>query len=85
MRLKKTWCDWIRQALQDLGGEANYDSLYHRLLEIRTESFSKEWKATVRRTVETYSSDSDNYRESNPDLFYSVGGKGSGWWGLRKR
>lgn len=83
--MKKTWCDWIEQAIGELGGKTSYDRLYARLQEIRPDPFTKEWKATVRRTVETNSSDSDNYRENNPDLFYSVGGKGSGYWGLRKR
>lgn len=81
--VRRTWCDWIVQALTDLGGEATYDSLYQRLKEIRPGPFSPEWKATVRGTVECFSSDSDNYISTYPDLFRSVGGIGSGRWGLR--
>ena len=81
--MKKTWVEWIIQAFNELGGKAVYDVLYDRIRDIRTEPFSREWKATVRRTIETHSSDSDNYRENSTDFFYSVGGKGSGYWGIR--
>lgn len=83
--MKTTWCQWIVKAFQDLGGDANLDELYQRLTTIRSDHFSREWKATVRRTIETYSSDSDNYRENNPDLFCLLGAKGSGHWGLRRK
>jgi hypothetical protein len=40
-------------------------------------------EATVRKTLEDNSSDSDNYR--GLDMFYMPHGKGAGVWGLRRR
>jgi hypothetical protein len=77
------WADWICKAMRNLGGTATYDELYAELRRIRPPPFSADWKATVRQTVERHSSDSENYREGNENLFYSVGGIGSGHWGLR--
>lgn len=39
--------------------------------------------ANTRAIIEAYSSDSDKYNPKNEDLFYSVFGKGQGYWGLR--
>ena len=77
------WIDWITKALRNLGGQASYTRLYTELMKIRTEPFPRTWKAIVRRTVEDHSSDSENYRDTRPDLFYSVDRIGSGIWGLR--
>jgi hypothetical protein len=82
--LKKTWLEWIVEAMKDLGGEASLTDLYERLRLIRQEPFSKEWKATVRKTIESHSSDSENFTEGSDDLFRSVSGKGAGIWSLRK-
>ena len=82
---RKRWVDWIYEAMMNLGGSASYTELYEEIQKIHPGPLTKSWKATVRRTIETYSSDSDNYRENNPDLFCSVGGIGSGYWGLRRR
>jgi hypothetical protein len=78
-----TWLDWIVKAFENLGGKASYYRLYNEILRIRPEPFPKTWKAIVRRTIETHSSDSENFRSGNDDLFYSVSGIGSGEWGLR--
>lgn len=79
----KRWLDWIVEAMRELDGKAYYPDLYKQIEKNHPGPLSREWKATVRRTVETYSSDSDNYKESNKDIFKSIGGKGSGYWGLR--
>lgn len=81
--MKKTWLDWIVDAMTQLGGDATYEDLYHQIQLIHPGPLSKEWKASVRKTIENYSSDSDNFRETHEDIFKSVGGKGSGHWGLR--
>jgi len=78
-----TWRDWIVTALQNLGGQAQYQYLYNEILRVRPEPFPRTWQAIVRRTIEMHSSDSDNYRPEHADLFYSVSGIGSGEWGLR--
>jgi len=81
--MNKSWREWIVAAFRELGGSATYEQLYERIRLIRPGPFTSEWKATVRRTIETYSSDSENYSPGNPDLFSSIGGLGSGHWGLR--
>ena len=79
----KTWRDWIVEAMGDLGGTAYLEQLYAHLQHIRPGPFTREWRATVRRTIETNSSSSDNWRPGQPDIFYVIGGKGTGHWGLR--
>lgn len=83
MEMVKTWREWIVEAMLVLGGSAVYDDLYHQIQLIHPGPLSKQWKATVRNTIETHSSDSDNFRENSQDIFRIVGGKGSGHWGLR--
>lgn len=77
------WVDYIIRAMQELGGYASYPQLYAKIEEIRRAPFTGQWQATVRRTIENHSSDSENFRPGSRDLFYSVGGIGSGIWGLR--
>jgi predicted HNH restriction endonuclease len=78
-----TWLTYIIKAFDNLGGLASYSDLYKELERIREEPRSTEWKATVRRTIETHSSHSANYTPGRPDLFYSVQGLGQGIWALR--
>lgn len=77
----KPWKDDIVEALHALGGRGSLSEIYAELVRIRTPLRGK-WQATVRGTLERNSSDSDNHR-GGEDLFYSVGGIGSGEWGLR--
>ncbi|MCZ2369113.1 hypothetical protein [Vibrio diabolicus] len=77
------WIDYVVQAMENLGGEAAYSDLYTEIEALKGGNLTKSWKATVRNTVESYSSDSDNWTPSRDDLFYSVDGKGSGRWALR--
>jgi len=79
------WIDDIVLAMENLGGQASYEQLYEEVKRTRRSALPKTWKAIVRNQVESYSSDSDNYVPSRQDLFYSVYGKGSGVWALRKR
>ncbi|NOH53257.1 HNH endonuclease [Vibrio coralliilyticus] len=77
------WVDYVVQAMENLGGEAAYSDLYTEIEKLKDGNLTKSWQATVRNTVESYSSDSDNWSDSRDDLFYSVNGKGSGRWALR--
>lgn len=79
------WIDDIVRAMQNLGGQATYAELYDEVARVRNESLPSSWQAIVRNQVESYSSDSENYRAHREDVFYSVGGLGSGTWALRKR
>ena len=79
------WIDDIVTAMQNLGGQATYAALYDEVARVRGTPLPKTWQAIVRNQVESYSSDSENYRDHREDLFYSVGGLGSGTWALNKR
>ena len=79
-----TWRDDVRSALQRLGGKASLSQIYKETEVIRTaagRSIPPSLEATVRRTLEDHSSDSENYR--GQDLFCMPEGKGAGVWGLR--
>lgn len=72
------WVDEIVEAFQRLGGAARYDDLYELIQLTTIRDLTKEWKATVRRTIEDHSSDSANFRAA--DLFQHIG---HGHWMLR--
>jgi HNH endonuclease len=76
-----TWLDDISTALDNLGGEANYEAIYAEVRRIRGEALPSSWKDMVRGTIEDNSSDSAKFK--GKDLFYSVNGLGNGVWGLR--
>lgn len=77
----KRWLDIIVHIMEDIGGLAKYEDLYAKIEATYPSRLTSAWKATVRRTIEDHSSDSNNFR--GKDVFYSVGGLGSGTWGLR--
>jgi hypothetical protein len=79
-----TWRDDVRNALQRLGGRASLSRIYKEVEAIRSaagRSTPPSLEATIRRTLEDHSSDSENYR--GQDLFCMPEGKGAGVWGLR--
>jgi hypothetical protein len=79
-----TWRDDVRSALQRLGGRASLSRIYKEVEAVRSaagRSIPSSLEATVRRTLEDHSSDSENYR--GQDLFSMPEGKGAGVWGLR--
>lgn len=78
----KSWLEEIKDAFIALGGDAKYSDLYEYIAEHRDISNLKDFKAQIRGTIEEYSSDSDVYKNKE-DIFESIGGKGSGHWGLR--
>lgn len=81
-RNTKNWLGRIVEAFERLGGDANYTALYAELAKGEP-SLTPGQLAGIRREIENHSSDSGNYRRTRPDLFRSVGGIGSGHWGLR--
>ncbi|AOW75595.1 hypothetical protein A3Q34_01080 [Colwellia sp. PAMC 20917] len=78
-----SWIDYVVQAMENLGGESDYSDLYDEVEKLKKGDLTPSWKATVRNTVESYSSDSDNWSPTRADLFFSVNGKGRGRWALR--
>jgi hypothetical protein len=80
-----TWRDDVRFSLQHLGGKSSLLEIYKEVEVVRKaaqRSVPPSLEATVRRTLEDHSSDSDNYR-GGPDIFYMPEGKGAGVWALR--
>jgi hypothetical protein len=76
-----SWVQDIVIALENLGGSARYSELYEEVSSIKDGALPRSWQAIVRQSIESHSSDSRVFR--GHDLFYSVGGIGSGHWGLR--
>ncbi|HAP79814.1 MAG TPA: hypothetical protein DCQ78_06660 [Ruminococcus sp.] len=69
------------QTLSNLGGKAHYSEIYDEYGKIVGYNLSSKEKAAIRACIETHSSDSDEFRGN--DIFYSVNGKGKGFWGLK--
>jgi hypothetical protein len=79
---KKPWKEIVYEALTTLGGVADLQTIYHEIHRVKVGTLSKQWQATVRNTLETYSKDSFNFK--GEDIFWSVEGKHKGVWGLAK-
>ena len=76
-----TYKEAIIIALERLNGHAYLKDIYNLVEKIYDKKLGKNWKAVVRATLETNSSDSEAF--NGKDLFYSVEGLGNGHWGLR--
>ncbi|MCD1620305.1 hypothetical protein ACFSDD_06940 [Salipiger marinus] len=77
------WVDDVELALELLGGVASLHQIYGKVEELRRQggrSLPPTLQATIRRTIEDHSSDSDNFR--GVDLFVK---HSRGEWGLRRR
>lgn len=72
------WVDEIYKALVDLDGAARYADLYEYVEKTTKRDLTPHWKATIRRTVETYSRDSANF--AGEDMFEHLD---RGFWGIR--
>lgn len=78
---KVRWVDDIITALRELGGEATLRDIYDAVRlrrKVAGRSVTREYKATIRRTLEDHSSDSANHRAD--DLFALID---RGVWALR--
>ena len=82
-----SWLEIIISAMERLGGHAKYKDLYFIIEDLYPDKVSsvKDYKAQVRGTIERFSSDSEVFRKtkSKKDIFYLVGEKGDGHWGIR--
>jgi hypothetical protein len=76
-----TWLEDIVTAMENLGGSARYPVLYDEIERIRP-NLPPTWQSGVRRDIERHSSDSEAF-EGRRDVFFTVEGIGSGFWGLR--
>lgn len=80
---KTRWVDDVRLALHQIGGVASLHQIYRKVEEIRHSagrSVPKTLEATIRRTIEDHSSDSENFRGA--DVFEKVS---RGEWALRRK
>jgi len=80
------WLDDILRAFSILGGRAFYKELYREIGKIRGHPLSPDEKAEVRKEIARRSSDSKVWQKAKskrPDLFYSLDGVRSGYWGPR--
>ncbi|MHA1749526.1 MAG: hypothetical protein ACTSYF_12875 [Promethearchaeota archaeon] len=75
-----TWVEDIRQALQNLGGEASLSEIYDEVKRVRVEPLPRTWKAVINGSIERHSSDSKTF--SGKDFFYKAE---VGVWGLLER
>src|SRR5207237_4535460 len=80
-RRRMIWLDEVSRVFRACGGTASLQEIYDLIAQTTPRSLPPNWQAIVRGTIEDHSSDAA-YR-SGHDIFYSVGGKGSGHWGLR--
>jgi hypothetical protein len=81
---KIRWVDDVRSALIGLGGEGDLSQIYRAVREIRSEAgrrIVESLEATIRQSLEAYSSDSENFKEGNADYFHHIS---RGRWGLRR-
>ena len=85
MSQPRKWLDEVIDVIQLLGGKAHYNDIYQKIYERQIMNFidNSNWKASVRQTIEMFSSDSEAFN-GKKDIFYSVEGKGKGIWGIRK-
>ena len=78
-----TWLEDIQTALKNLDGEAHLSKIYKEVSKVREGKLNPTFESTIRRELETNSSDSESYAKGRKgeDLFYM---KGKGVWGLRE-
>lgn len=75
--------DTIEMAMLNLGGDALYEDLYREIGRIRGHGLTENQEGHVRYVIQKHSEDSQmNPNRKRTPLFYSVGGLGSGHWGL---
>jgi putative restriction endonuclease len=85
---QRPWVSEIKAALSELGGYATLEDIYNKVEErgiIDLHSY-KDWKAQIRKQIYLHSSDCDIFKGipgDETDIFYSIEGKGRGFWGLR--
>jgi hypothetical protein len=79
-----TWLETVERAFVNLGGSAVYSDLFREIGRLRGRALTKNQKSNVCLTIQCRSSESrmNERRKRRPYVFYSVGGLGSGHWGL---
>ena len=85
MNQKNTWLEIAYQALINLNGRGQLNSIYEEVFRIAPDKCNgnKSWKSAVRDRIQKHSSDSKTFKRTNQDLFISLEGIGQGQWGIR--
>ena len=78
-----TMLECLIEVYNILGGKAYYKDVYEKYAELFKVDMTDSYKAAIRKTVEDYSLDSENFK--GKDIFYAPNGKGKGYWGLRDK
>jgi 5-methylcytosine-specific restriction protein A len=83
------WVNEIIQALNKFGGKASLENIYNMVEKSSKADLLKyvDWKSQIRKNIYLHSSDTEIFKYTvggELDLFYSIGGKGKGIWGLRQ-
>ena len=76
---RRSWTEEIVGALKVLNGEAHLSDIYEQIETTTLRELPKSWKATIRYTLQTHSSDTESYR-GGEDLFCRLD---RGYWGLK--
>lgn len=83
------WLKEIIAAINNLGGQGTLEEIYSEVAMTKSLDLNsyKDWKSQIRKNIYLHSSDCDIFKGSpgsDKDIFYSVDGKGTGKWGIRK-
>lgn len=86
--LDNKWLNEINESLKELGGSGILEDIYLTIQERnQIDLFAYvDWKSQIRKQIYLHSSDCVIFRGNRgdeSDLFYSIEGKGKGYWGLR--
>ena len=73
--------EYVITALKNLGGEASLTDIYKEYGKLSGVPLTDSKKASIRRTIQSHSSDTKSFKGYN--IFYSVEGRYKGTWGLR--
>ena len=75
------WVDEIYDAYSALGGAARHSDLYEFIEKTTARDLMEHWRASVRRTVQQHSSDTESHVDGYEDFFVHLG---RGFWALRE-
>ncbi|WP_445678211.1 HNH endonuclease [Psychrobacillus sp. FSL W7-1493] len=82
------WLYEITESLKELGGSGILEDIYLTIKERNHIDLLAyvDWKSQIRKQIYLHSSDCEIFRGNSgdaSDLFFSIEGKGKGYWGLR--
>lgn len=79
--LNRTWKDEVIKTLIELGGQSSLSEIYEYIEEHSKRKLPDTWKSAVRKTLQTYSSDTESFK-GGEDLFEHLD---KGLWKIRNQ